>query len=332
MIQATCIKKFRNKHNQIYGYRLQDTSGQITDVKPDSLKSAIKNNQIYITNLVLTSDSRLIDTSQSTIKQHKVDVNMFLNKAKLLGLKLKEIPTECGNYCYITSKNETDHTIFIPDNIIELSENTYILGEPGPTQYIRNLRGKIKVIGGSKLEQTGHMFSGFKADSLDLSLFDTSNVTNMEGMFENCRAQSINLASFNTSNVNDMNYMFYKCQAQSLDLSSFDTSNVTKMYAMFFGYSGQSLNLSSFNTSSVINMDGMFSHCKMKSLDLSSFDTSNVVFMCGMFSWCEIQSLNISSFNIGQGTNMADMFSRCKIQSINYKDPKLLEAYEERSE
>ena len=33
MIQATCIQKFRDKHNNIYGYRIKDTTGKTLDVK-----------------------------------------------------------------------------------------------------------------------------------------------------------------------------------------------------------------------------------------------------------------------------------------------------------
>lgn len=61
MIQAKCIEKFRDEHNKIYGYRLQDINEQTQDVTPSDLKSAILNNQISVTNLTLTSDGRLID-------------------------------------------------------------------------------------------------------------------------------------------------------------------------------------------------------------------------------------------------------------------------------
>lgn len=38
MITAKYIQKFRNKHNQIIGYRLQDNQGNIKDVTSDQLK------------------------------------------------------------------------------------------------------------------------------------------------------------------------------------------------------------------------------------------------------------------------------------------------------
>ena len=75
--------------------------------------------------------------------------------------------------------------------------------------------------------------------SLDISSFNTSNVTNMNWMFKDCSSlTSLDLSSFNTSNVTGMNSMFYNCSSlTSLDLSSFDTSKVTDMWKMFYGCS-----------------------------------------------------------------------------------------------
>ena len=54
----------------------------------------------------------------------------------------------------------------------------------------------------------------------------------MEYMFNNCsKIQSLDLSYFNTSKVTQMGYMFYNCKELiSLDLSSFDTSNVTNIF------------------------------------------------------------------------------------------------------
>ena len=69
--------------------------------------------------------------------------------------------------------------------------------------------------------------------NLDLSSFDTSNVTDMYGMFDGCSSlTNLDLSGFNTSNVTDMSHMFIGCSSlTNLDLSSFNTSNVTDMMA-----------------------------------------------------------------------------------------------------
>jgi len=72
---------------------------------------------------------------------------------------------------------------------------------------------------------------------IDLSNFDTSNVTDMSYMFYGCSSlTTIKLKNkFNTSQVTNMEYMFGGCKNLiSLDLSNFDTSNVTNMSYMFY--------------------------------------------------------------------------------------------------
>ena len=54
------------------------------------------------------------------------------------------------------------------------------------------------------------MFSRcYKLNSIDLSNFNTNNVTNMSDMFSGCKSSnSIDLSNFNTTNVTDMSGMF----------------------------------------------------------------------------------------------------------------------------
>ena len=71
--------------------------------------------------------------------------------------------------------------------------------------------------------------------SLDVSNFDTSQVTSMESMFSKCsRLTSLDVSNFDTSRVTDMRFMFEDCSSLiSLDVSKFNTSQVTDMYGMF---------------------------------------------------------------------------------------------------
>ena len=57
----------------------------------------------------------------------------------------------------------------------------------------------------------------------------------MRCMFSSCRSlKSLNLSSFDTTNVTDMYGMFFYCDwLKSIDLSSFDTTNVINMRWMF---------------------------------------------------------------------------------------------------
>ena len=193
--------------------------------------------------------------------------------------------------------------------------------------------------------------------TLDLSSFNTSNVTNMNSMFRECSVNNVILSSFDTSKVTDMGYMFAGAGVYNLDISNFDTSNVTNMEAMFngLGYvenvdlshlktgnvtnmsymlSGTNFNnldLSHFNTSKVTSMSSMFYASDYTSLDLSHFDTRKVTAMDSMFSGCgNLESINLSSFDTSKVTDMDFMFSNCGLVTLdisNFNTSRVIDMY-----
>jgi surface protein len=81
-----------------------------------------------------------------------------------------------------------------------------------------------------------YMFCQCEAlESVDLSRFDTANVTDMGFMFYQCKALKwLYLSSFNTANVTNMNNMFRQCKAlKSLDIHNFDIGKVTDFTFIF---------------------------------------------------------------------------------------------------
>ena len=60
------------------------------------------------------------------------------------------------------------------------------------------------------------MFYGCSSlNELNLSNFNTNNVTDMYEMFSECSSlKELNLSNFNTNNVTDMHYMFLGCSEQ----------------------------------------------------------------------------------------------------------------------
>ena len=174
-----------------------------------------------------------------------------------------------------------------------------------------------------------------KLRTLDLSEFDTSQVTSMTEAFYQCnKLEEIILTNVNTSNVTSMNYMFFNCSGlTSLDVSNFDTSNVTSMNYMFSDCSGlTSLDVSNFDTSNVTNMGGMFKGFRgLESLNVSNFDTSNVTDMGYMFDQCtRLTSIDLSGSETTKLTSIKSMFRECyelKDLYINF-DLKLISEYQ----
>ena len=89
---------------------------------------------------------------------------------------------------------------------------------------------------------------------LDVTNFDTRNVTTMDGMFnEMTNVTSLDVTKFDTHNVTVMSHMFDQTpNLVELDVSNFNTSQVKEMDAMFRGMSKMTkLDVSSFNTHNV---------------------------------------------------------------------------------
>ena len=57
----------------------------------------------------------------------------------------------------------------------------------------------------------------------------------MSSMFSRCSGlRMLNVSNFNTNNVSDMSYMFFNClRLQDLNLDNFNTNNVMDMSNMF---------------------------------------------------------------------------------------------------
>ena len=160
----------------------------------------------------------------------------------------------------------------------------------GNSTYKLTIGGKGGIIANESMIE---YFADFdKMTSIDLSAFDTSEVTDMEEMFASCRSlTSLDVSKFDTSQVTYMILMFNNCSSlTSLDVSNFDTSKVTDMNCMFASCSSlTSLDLRSFDTSKVTNIGYMFDSCSKltkitvsnKWLISSSTDITNMFNSCG---------------------------------------------------
>ena len=176
--------------------------------------------------------------------------------------------------------------------------------------------------------------------NIDISLLNTSEVTNMASAFtsigSNATNFNLNLGNnFDTSNVINMAWMFGYAGQNATNFSlnlgnNFDTSNVRDMSLMFYYVGTNTTNMNfnlgnKFNTSNVTDMYGVFSNSFTKvtnlNLDLGNyFDTANVTNMSTMFDRYGMNSTNLSlnlgnKFNTAKVTDMKNMFSYMGFQS-----------------
>ena len=228
-------------------------------------------------------------------------------------------PIAQGSSCGIEWILDANGKLTVTGTYTEGDFNTFVVDEDTSCPAWCEYREQITAVSVSakNVKSTNSWFFRFvKIESIDLSGFDTSKVTDMHAMFRGCsRLTRLDVSGFDTGKVCDMSEMFLGCGwLKSLDVSNFHTGNVTDMAHMFYGcQSLKTLDLSSFDTGKVTDMEKMFYNCnKMESLDVSHFDTRKVTNMADMFWNCkELENLDVSHFDTGKVTNMEYMFDRC---------------------
>ena len=119
-----------------------------------------------------------------------------------------------------------------------------------------------------KVKSMNKLFKSTRLTSIDLNIFNASNVVNMSFMFANSNSlESVNMANFETNNVEDMSYFFYSCKS----LTSVSLINL------------KSLKFGQFKIGDG-NLQGTFKQCtSLISVDVSGFSTKYVTNMPEMF-------------------------------------------------
>ena len=349
------------KNTKIIGFNIQKNIGILLR---NPIKEFIKlykpNNEIIIQN----NNNFNVNNSQK-----EIEINNDISEDKINNIisshidnnedskeEIKKRNNEINLILEIT-KEDINKNIFFLGIINELNENnTQILinsEEQNFRKYfIPQMEGiyNIKIIIDAPIKDCNHMFSDCnKILNIDLSSFNTENVTNMSYMFSGCnKLEKIDLSSFDTKNVTNMSFMFKGCSnLTNLNLSSLNTKNVNYMIGMFSDCSKLTdldmssldttqviymsyifsrcsnlinINLSSLDTQNVTNMSSMFESCnKLTNINLSSLDTKNVEYMIGMFSKCSnLENIDLSTFNTQSLISTSHMFSGCvKLKNID---------------
>ncbi|CAM4163329.1 BspA family leucine-rich repeat surface protein [Erysipelothrix aquatica] len=164
----------------------------------------------------------------------------------------------------------------------------------------------------SNVTDMAFLFSQSGVTALDVSKWDTRNVVTLNHAFNGTGfLKELDVSEWDTSNVSIMSFVFSYTAVESLDVHKWNTSNVTTMSNMFA--MTQSLThlegKLNWDTSKVTKMDGMFIFSGLSELDLSNFDTSNVTDMDGMFGGMEnLETLDIGSFDTSKVTNAENIF------------------------
>ena len=235
--------------------------------------------------------------------------------ASMNAVNIDDDESECEIKLWLDPTDKTAYYYTEPGKVYLNKKSNGMFFSKSDEQKIKNiLEIDLSNFDTSEVTNMGGMFYGMSnLTTLNVSHFDTSKVTDMSLMFHGMRDLSaLNLSSFNTSQVTDMHNMFYgTSNLTTLNVSNFDTSKVTDMSLMFYGMSNlTTLDLSNFDTSKVTDMGLMFyGMSNLTTLDLSNFNTSQVTSMGFMFYGIpNLTSLDLSNFDTSKTTKMSFMF------------------------
>lgn len=181
-------------------------------------------------------------------------------------------------------------------------------------------------------DMSGMFFNNDTLERADLSNFDVSNVTDIQGLFRQSYIKEVDLSNLDFLNVKDSGFletingesipsMFYSMsRLEALNLSGMKLHNITSTRNMFKGLNKiTSLDITCLlEDDNVTDMKGMFEECtKLKNIDLSGLNTSKVTDMSRMFFNCNsLLSLRLDNFDTSNVTTMNHMFYMCQDAEI----------------
>ena len=342
---------------QKYPYKGENDFALINNINNLGQKHFEKKKHYYLDELI---SKLLVKDPEKRLNWKEYFNHPFITNKKYLNQITIKLLVDCKDLK--KEKGIEFQNIYFLENELEKNANNKELNNEICTLYINNEQKEfkkyfkpskegiyeIRIIFKNPIKDCSYMFNKCKnIINLDLSSFDSSNVSNMSYMFNECsNLEEINLNNVKVNNVKDMSNMFSKCfeLKKIIFPESFETKNLENMASMFYwcenlteiNFSqafitdkvsnmkllfGKCFNLKKlilifFNTEEVINMNSMFSECKnLEEIVINPliFKTDKVINMGYMFNDCQsLKEFNLSSFNINNVKYANYMFKNCK--------------------
>ena len=134
----------------------------------------------------------------------------------------------------------------------------------------------------SELDDLSGVFARLnKVEVIDISGWDTSNVTFMDDMFRKCAKLKniIGIENLDVSKLEDASCMFYGCENLiELDLTNWNPISLENMSYMFYNCLNLKIikNIENWQLPNIKDVSYMFYECTKLDVDLSNWDLRNI--------------------------------------------------------
>ncbi|WP_299366259.1 BspA family leucine-rich repeat surface protein [Winogradskyella sp.] len=176
----------------------------------------------------------------------------------------------------------------------------------------------------SNVSDMGGMFRGcqsFTGQLTDLSTWDVSSVEDMSRTFNSFPSVfNGNISNWNVSNVTTIEGLFSGAAVFNQPLENWNVSSVVNMRLAFSNTSVFNQPLNDWNVSSVTDMNVMFLLASAFDQPLNDWNVSNVTNMSNMFALATVFNQDLGSWDISSLDNASSMFSGTNLSTENYDD------------
>ncbi len=132
----------------------------------------------------------------------------------------------------------------------------------------------------------------------DLTMIDTSNITDMNNLFFGKSNFNGNISRWNVSKVENMSSMFVKASEFNQDITGWNVSKVTNMSDMFLHASKFNQDITGWNVGKVTDMRNMFKGASVFNQELETWNVNKTVNKTDMFKDTAVVILPVWYFNI----------------------------------
>ena len=133
----------------------------------------------------------------------------------------------------------------------------------------------------SELDNLSSIFCGLKLEVVDISGWDTSNVTAMAYMFSRCKNLNniTGLENLDVLKLKRANFMFDSCEnLVELDLTNWNPISLENAWSMFYRCSNLKIikNIENWQLPNIKDVSYMFCDCAKLDVNLSNWNLTNI--------------------------------------------------------